>query len=234
MSNRLQSFVHDHPQFFEEKDGYWRLNTDIRDLMDRYARAYNKEEYDRLRVLVEEAKEKERERLQNEVGKWTLECAAEKEKAQQIERQLKHIEQLLHSSKKRVEQVELSSKPIPIPQRSWYHSGVVFLALAFSGVFFIYLGIIFNERVSMSYLLGGISCLGFGIYLQSGGPRIPATQENVGKLSVRIIKDEQSSMKIVRIKRATLLERRRVANQTVASLNRKINNSIAKQNTLNG
>ncbi|MCZ6672803.1 MAG: hypothetical protein O7C75_07680 [Verrucomicrobia bacterium] len=234
MSNRLQTFVNEHPEFFEEKDGYWRLSPDIRDLMDRYARAYNKDEYNRLRVLVEEAKEKERQRLQSEIDKWTMECAEEQQKAHQIELQLQGIEQKLHLSKRRVKDAELSSKPVPVLPRSWYHSGAVFLILALSGVSFIYLGIIINERVSMSYLLGGISCLVGGFYIQSGGPRIQSTQESVGVLQASVIKVEQSSMKIVRIKRATLLEKKRVANQSVASSNRKINHSIAKLNTLNG
>lgn len=234
MSNRLQTFVNEHPEFFEEKNGYWRLNSDIRDLMDRYARAYNQVEYDRLRVLVEEAKEKERERLQREIDQWTAECAEEQEKAQQMDRQLKEIMDKLHHSKKRVEEAEEAGKPIPVAPRSWYHSAAVFLILALLGVSFIYLGIIINERVSMSYLLGGFSCLAVGLYLQSGGPRIQPNPEGVGAIHATIIREEQGYMKIARIKRATLVERKRVANQSIAAFNRKINRSIAKLDTLNG
>ena len=233
MSNRLEQFVQSHPEFFEVQDGYWRLNGDIRELMDRYARAYDKAEYDRLKVLVEEAKEKERERLQREIDRWTAECAEEQEKADEIEAQLQAISGNLDTSKKRIETAEKARKPIPVSPKSWYHSGAVFLILALLGVTFIYLGIVFNNQVSMSYLLAGITSLGLGIYFQSGGPKVDPNQGEIVVRQSTIIREQQGFVKIARIKQATMVERKRLSLQSVAAYKRKINRSIAKLNILN-
>ncbi len=234
MSNRLQTFVKEHPDFFEEKDGYWRLSSGISDLMERYARAYNKTEFDQLRALVEEAKEKERERLEEDIEKWKLKCAEEQQKAEEIELQLRRIQQGIKTTEQRVEQIKLASKPVPIPPRSWYHSGVVFLTLALSGVFFLYLGLILSDQVSMSYLFGGFTCLAFGLYLQSGNSKLQPVPEGAGQYHAGAIKAEQGAIKIARIKSATLMERKRIANQTIATFNHEIHRSNAKLNTISG
>ncbi len=232
MSNRLQNFVDEHPEFFQETNGYWRLNSDIKELMDGYARAYDSEEYDRLRILVEEARALERDRLQLEIDEWTRDCAREQEKAEQIELQLQTVVKGLIESERRFEQAKEASKPGPVPQKSWYHSGAVFMALAFSGLSFIYLAIILNDRISMSYLISGLCCLAAGIYLQSGGPKVQLDSSGTAAINAGIIKEEQNFLRIARIKRATLVERKRIANQTMATFNRKIKRSIAKLDTL--
>ena len=234
MSNRLEAFVKEHPEFFEKEGGYWNLNSDIRDLMDRYARAYDKEEYERLRVLVEEAREKERERLQRDIDKWRQEVADQKERAQAIETDLQVIDQSIDSSQLRIRKSEMLSRPKPVPAKSWYNSGLVFLFLALAGVTFVYLGIILNERASMSYFLGGISCLALGIYLQSGGSRVQASSKTVAALHQALVSEEEGSMKIARIKRATLLEKMRSTQQSEASVSIRINRSLSKLNNLNG
>ncbi len=233
MSNRLEQFANDHPEFFENQDGYWRLNSDIRELMDRYARAYDKSEYDRLKVLVEEAKEKERTRLQEEIDHWTVKCKEEQGKADEMDAELKAISRSVKSSEKQIEKAEYARKPVPIPSKNWYHSGAIFMLLALLGVTFIYLGIIFNDRVSMSYLSAGIICLVMGVYLQSGGSSVSTDRGNIAVLNSAIIKEQEGSIKISQIKQATLLERKRRCLSSVAAYKRKINKGIAKLNLLN-
>lgn len=232
MSNRLQTFVDEHPEFFQETNGYWRLSSDIKELMDGYARAYDSEEYDRLRILVEEARALERDRLQLEIDEWTRDSEREQEKAEQIELQLRTVVKGLIDSEHRSEQAKEASKPIPVPQKSWYNSGAVFMFLAFLGLTFIYLAIILNDRISMSYLISGLCCMAAGLYLQSGGPKVQVDSGGAASLNAVIIKEEQSFLKIARIKRATLLERKRIANQTIGDFNRNIKRSIAKLDTL--
>ena len=234
MSNRLETFVREHPEFFEKEGGYWNLNSDIRDLMDRYSRAYDKEEYERLRVLVEEARDKERERLQREIDKWKQAASEEKERTQEIETHLQAIDKSIDNSQLRILKSEMLSKPKPVPAKGWYNSAFVFLLLALAGVTFIYLGIILNERASMSYFLGGISCLALGVYLQSSGPKVQSSRERVGALHKALVNEEEGSMKIARIRRATLLEKMRAAQQSEASASIRINRSLAKLNNLNG
>lgn len=234
MSNRLQRFVDEHPEFFEERAGYRRLHADIRDLMDRYARAYDKAEYDRLKLRVEEARKQERERLQNEIDQWTAECAEAQQKADEIDLELQAISKKLKVSHSRIETAEEARKPIPVPQKSWYHSGAIFMLLALSGVTFIYLGIIFNERVSVSYLMSGIVCLVLGFYLQFGGSGVDPNRGDAVTMQLSIIKQEQGFVKIAKIQRATLMERRRINIQTVDTYKRKIHHSMANLNILNG
>lgn len=233
MSNRLEQFVNEHPEFFEVQNGYWRLNSDIRELMDRYARAYNKSEYDRLKVMVEEAKEKERERLQQEIDHWTAKCREEQGKAAEIDAELQAISGKVESSEKTIKKAEIARKPVPVAPKTWYHSGAVFMLLSLLGVTFIYFGIIFSERVSMSYLSAGIICLVLGVCLQSGGPRVNPDRANIAVLQGSIIKEQQGYIKISQIKRATLVERKRICLSSVAKYKRKIGKSIAKLNILN-
>lgn len=107
------------------------------------------------------------------------------------------------------------------------------MLLSLLGVMFVYLGIIFNERVSMSYLSAGIMCLVLGVCLQSGGSRVNTNRGNTAVLQGTIIKEQQGFIKISRIKQATLQERKRICLGSVAKYKRKIGKSIAKLNILN-
>ena len=116
----------------------------------------------------------------------------------------------------------------------WYLVAIGMIGASLSGVTFIYLGIIFNERVSVSYLMSGIVCLVLGFYLQFGGSGVDPNRGDAVTMQLSIIKQEQGFVKIAKIQRATLMERRRINIQTVDTYKRKIHHSMANLNILNG
>lgn len=233
MSESLRSFMREHPEFFEAHSDYWRLHKDISAIMQRYAQALDPEEYEQLRLKMEEVRIRERSRIQKEINEWLIDRSREEEVLKETEEDLRKLQAKLRQIEVRIDKARLAIEPVKIWAKQWYHSGLVYLCLALMGVVFLYLGIILNKRISPGYVISGLACIFMGFVLQRH-PSANGSSEQQQRQLVEVTEEERRFMQITRIKKATLMERKKVANKSVSSLNAKIDAHLAKLEILNG
>jgi hypothetical protein len=233
MAEQLSHFIREHPEFFEAKGDYWRLHRDVSGLMDRYAQALNPEEYAALRARMEAVRHKECQRLQQQIDEWIIERGRQQEKQREAAAEFSQMEAQLNKIRRRIDKAKQQLTERPQHTKQWYHSGLVYLALALFGILFLYLGIILNKRISPGYVMAGLACIATGILLQRGESG-PASQGAGSKQLMELSEEERKFLQIARIKKATLIERKKVANKSIASLNAKIDDHLAKLDILNG
>lgn len=233
MNDRLSNFVAEHPEFFELCNGYWRLKKDLSPLMERYAHAVNREEFERLRTSMEEFRQKERQRLQKEIDDWIVERERETIKIAQTDKELADIRKKDLELEKKITKLRVKIDSRVVETAKWYHSGFTFLALALVGLICLYLGIILNRKVSPGYVLSGLFCIILGFYLQSSTPGEKG-QDASGPQLQMLLDEQRRYRQIAKIKIATLNERKRFANKGLNQLNAKIDNNLAKIDTLYG
>lgn len=232
----LLQFLHEHPEYFEGPVDALVLKKELRQRFEAYARALDPENYERLRERVEAYREKERARLREEIGELEAQRRREQKQLEQISWEMNKLEKELGRLEERIRALsgeESEGKSAPLV-RSWYQSAYVFLFLDFLGVLFLYVGLILNEGLTLSYIVVGLLCVAGGFFLAYGGGR-----ESVPDLSrkletrERLTERKRQFSEISRIKRVTLAERKRAGLKAVGELNDKIHVNLQRINEFN-
>ena len=228
MHELLVRFIDEYPEYFEGPVDARLLRGDLRPLFEEYAQAMDPEEYAELRRQVEAYREKEKKRLQEEIEVFSRERLREKKRLDEILDELKRFEKQFHKLDRQLEELrQEDTVEAPRPRKAWYNSPYVFLVLDFLGVFFLYVGIILHERLTVSYVVLGILSISMGFFLQQSDPsfaRLP--DPRVESLKEQLINRKTEVKQISRIKHVTLSNRKRTAQSRIAELNRRIEGNL--------
>lgn len=230
--DELLGFLHQNPEYFEGPADALVLRKDLRHRFEAYARALDPENYERLRERVEAFREKERARLREEIDELEQKRRKEERELEQVSWEINKLEKELQRLEERI-QALAGEEPQRSPKqgRSWYNSAYLFLFLDFLGILFLYVGIILNEGLTLSYILIGLLCVAGGFVLAYGGrpestPNLSRKLETREKLSER----KRQFREISKIKRVTLAERKRAGLQRISELNDKIQANLQRIN----
>lgn len=224
----IEKFLDEHPEYFEAGADGFSIRRDLRGVVDDYARALDPAEYEEIQRRVEQYREKQKEKLQSKLGELLRQRKREENHLEQIQWEMRQLEKELERIRQRIEKVEVPEH-IRTP-RSWYNSGYVFVALDFAGVIFLYVGIILNERLTLSYVLIGLMCIVMGFLLQRGGDSEPVSTGSAAHPVADVL---NKFRQISKIKRVTLQERKRIALGKISELNGQIESNIARLNGYN-
>ena len=232
MHSKLQEFIDAHGEYFDGPHDARLIRRDLRKLFEEYSQAMDPEEYADLKQRVEDFREFEKKRLQEEIEVLVKEREHEETVLQGIMGELDTFQKELLRLDKELETLMREEKPVKaMGRRAWYHSGYVFLMLDFLGVFLLYIGIILNEKLTMSYVMLGLASIALGFMLQGGGP--PA--ENRASAGVNGLKDElmhrQSEVEnFFKLKKMSLRNRKKIALGKIHELNRQIEANMTRIN----
>lgn len=231
MHRKLQQFIDSHREYFDGDPEALFLRPDLRRLFDQYAQAMDPEEYSELKRRVEEFRESEKKRLQEEIEKLVRQRQEEEQVLEGIMGELNKFHKELQRIDRELSQLtEPESVPLP-SRRSWYQSGYLFLLLDFLGVFLLYIGIILNEKLTMSYVILGMASIILGFILQGGAPSMTnTTSQAVDSLKEDLSRRKTEVEHFSRIKKMSLMNRKTIALGRIRDLNREIEVNRAKMN----
>ncbi len=225
-------FIKDHPEYFEVERDYWRIHHELNALIEQYAKAFDGEEYRMLQARVEKARQQEQNRLQQEVDALSQRRSEEEQvletingDLQKLEREHRKLERKLESLKERLEVRE--------PEQKWYNSDATFLGTALAGIFFLYLGVVLEVEAKLGCLILGFTCLMVGFLLQQQMSPSPVYGE-MARRQVAAQQSQTASLRhLTRIKRITLMEKKKSVLREIGAINQEIENHLSKLEILN-
>ena len=225
-------FIEDHPEYFEVDRDYWRIHGELSALIERYAKAFDPEEYRMLQARVERARQEEQNRLQAEIDQLTQRRSREEQAVEslngdlgKLEKEHKKLERKLETLKERLE--------APEPEERWYTSDATFLGTTLAGIFFLYLGVILEMEAKLGCLIAGFAFLMVGFLLQQHMSPSPVYGE-VARRQVESQQNQTDSLRhLTRIKRITLIEKKKHLLREIGAINQEIEDHLAKLEILN-
>ncbi len=225
MNDSATDFIRQHPEYFESRGSYMVLRQDLRPLMEKYARAIDNEEFDRLRKQVATIHHQERMELQHELDDLRIQH-------QEATERIQHLRKNLHELDQEVARYTAFRSPHRGNQSSlppgWLRSPTFCLTLDIFGLILLYIGLIMGKSISLSSTILGIACigLGFSFYEQPQADRaLPPEEPELMSDSER-----ENVDKITRIRRTTLAEELRNEQKRQRMLNSQI---MAHENSVN-
>ncbi|MFO7724704.1 MAG: hypothetical protein R6V45_04060 [Oceanipulchritudo sp.] len=232
MHKGLQEFIDAHGEYFDGPREALLIRRDLRKLFEEYSQAMDPEEYADLKQRVEDFREFEKKRLQEEVEALVRDREKEERVLQEIMGELDSFEKELLRLDKELEKLEREKKPLKGPgKRAWYHSGYIFLLLDFLGVFLLYIGIILNEKLTMSYVMLGMASIALGFILQGGAPRRESqSTPAVTGLRDDLLKRKNEVENFSKLKKMSLRNRKKIALGKINELNRQIEGNMTRIN----
>lgn len=232
MHRKLQEFIEAHGEYFDGPQDARLIRRDLRKLFEEYSQAMDPEEYADLKQRVEDFREFEKKRIQEEVEGLVKEREKEEQVLQGITAELDTFQNELLRLDKELEKLMREEKPVKVVgKRAWYHSGYIFLMLDFLGVFLLYIGIILNEKLTMSYVMLGLASIALGFILQSGAPRPESgTSPAVDGLKDDLLKRKSEVENFSKLKKMSLRNRKKIALGKIHELNRQIEVNMTRIN----
>jgi septal ring factor EnvC (AmiA/AmiB activator) len=233
MNDALREFVASHPDFFEKKGGYHVLCPDIHEMMERYARLVDADEYERVQNLVDSVRKENQELIESRIR-------ANQEEVKQFEMQLPDILARLNDYDDAIAQKEqeiagLKNQLVVVPteQKPWYSSSLVFWLLAILGLLCMYVGIFIAVSGASSFLPIGLMILLLGVGLQSRRSPDQRRSNQKAELIQQDCQHLESELQLLKIKRATCLQQKMVARQNLEKLRMEIRSYQQRQHILN-
>ncbi|MBC2594988.1 hypothetical protein H5P28_12040 [Ruficoccus amylovorans] len=219
MSDSDADFIRQHPEYFEAHGSYLVLRHDLSPLMEKYARAIDSEEFERLRQQVEAIHQQERTGLQQQLD--DLRQQHQNATARQLQ-----LQNNLHSLDRAIAQTHYAARLSSLSTLEdmtgkWYRSPTLCLTIDIFGLIMLYIGLIMGTTISLSSTVLGIACIGLGftLYEQPASFRKIPSMNRFGTMSPL---DRENMDKITRIKRITLVEELRNEQKRVRFLNSQI------------
>ncbi len=218
MSDVLQQFVGSHPEFFEKTGDSYVLRADIHDLVEQYARLVDNDEFERVRALVESIRKEHQEQREEGIRKNKNEIKRLRLEIPMIATHLDEQEDAIREMDQRIVEIRMEIDRMSIAKIPWYHSSFVFWLLMGCGLGTMYIGISLRVNGASSFLIFGAFLCVLGCVLQNTQPpldqakgaRIGHLREKQGLL--------ESQKQIEKIKRATFLQQKSIAKQSIQDL----------------
>lgn len=232
MHKLLCEFLEQHPEYFEGPRDALLLRPDLRPLFEEYAQAMDPEEYHDLKRRVEEFREQKKKDLQTEINAFLRQREEEEASLAEIQEELGKFEKEVCRLQRRLDQaIQEDEGTAVVSGKAWYSSGYMFLFLDFLGVFFLYIGIILNERLTLSYVVMGVVSIALGFFFQqSGSAARRVTSPDIEQLKSEIHHRQAEIKQISKVKRISLTNRKKVALRRISELNQKIEDNLLRIN----
>jgi hypothetical protein len=224
MDDLLQKFVGSHPEFFEKTGDCYALRSDIHDLVEQYARLVDNDEYERVRALVESIRKENQEQREEDIRKKVNEIKRLRSEIPMIETHLDAQDDAIRDMDRRIAEIRMEIDRMSIAKMPWYHSSIVFWLLMGCGLGTMYIGISIRVNGASSLLIFGAFLCVLGCVLQGSQP--PLDQAKGGQISHLREKQGQleSRKQLAKIKRATFLQQKSVAKQSIQDLQGSMDN----------
>lgn len=234
MDKKLQEFVSAHPEFFLKTGDTFVLKPDLHELVEQYARMVDPDEFERVRQLVRSIQKDHREHLEQDIRASQEEIDRQKEYSKQVLKQLDAYDAEMDEVKNKIAEIRLKMAEYSKDRKPFYYSSTMFWLLAAMGVACIYVGFFITVSGAATFLPIGFAFLLTGVTLQSR--QVAVEKPNSVRMGTFNLEIEQLEAKrhLLKVRRATSLQQKIIANQAIEQLEAQIRKYDYKHKMLNG
>lgn len=225
----LRHFIEEKAHYFSQQEGYTVIHPELAEIMEDYAKALDPEEFERMARKMRVVRQREIERLNVENNAWRKEQESILERVDNEGRELQQLRDKISAIERQIKELTRLQQQAPLPPLRWYHSGYVVGLLAFSGIFFLYLGLLLQKRVAVSYVLVGLVCviLGMNVQREAASRKSPRTRQK-RVTTEPLLEHKAKAEKVLSIKAVAFAEKKRTANESVQKLQLAVDHNISK------